>query len=108
VEKAVRAGRNYRVDAVLPTRFFVGTTVVARNINPVGATRLPRYVRGKHGVVQRDHGVFIFPDTNAAGLGPKPQHLYSVRFAAKELWGDGTPHNDGVYLDLWDDYLDPV
>ena len=108
VEKAVRAGRNYRVDAAVPARFAMGTRAMARNINPVGATRLPRFVRGKRGVVQRDHGVFIFPDTNASGLGPKPQHLYSVRFAARELWGEDAPPKDGVYLDLWDDYLDPI
>src|ERR1700752_1853830 len=32
-------------------------------------TRLPRYVRGKRGMVDRRHGVFVFPDTNARMLG---------------------------------------
>src|SRR3972149_4073939 len=53
----------------------------------VGHARVPRYVRGRQGVVDRDHGVFIFPDTHALDLGKKPQHVYSVRFAARELWG---------------------
>lgn len=108
VDAAVRAGRNYRVDARVPAGFTAGARVMARNINPTGATRLPRYVRGKPGVVERDHGVFVFPDTNAAGLGPKPQHLYSVRFAARELWGVDAAAKDCVYLDLWEDYLDPA
>ena len=37
----------------------------ARNINPVGHTRLPRYARGREGVIARRHGIFVFPDTNA-------------------------------------------
>jgi nitrile hydratase beta subunit len=108
VETAVRNGRNYRVDAAVSAGFAVGAHVIARNINPAGATRLPRYVRGRRGVVDRDRGVFIFPDTNATGLGQKPQHLYSVRFAARELWGTGAAPKHCVFLDLWEDYLDPA
>jgi nitrile hydratase beta subunit len=86
--------------------FKVGQHVRARNINPAGHTRLPRYARGKTGLVVRDHGVFVFPDTNAHFLGEKPQHLYSVRFAARELWGDHASPRDFVHLDMWDDYLE--
>lgn len=94
-------------DPVAP-RFRVGDRVVARNINPAGHTRIPRYVRGRQGVIDRDHGVFIFPDTHAAGLGQKPQHVYSVCFTAQELWGREASPRDRVYVDLWDDYLDPA
>jgi nitrile hydratase beta subunit len=87
-------------------KFRVGQNVRARNINPPTHTRLPRYARGKSGVVLRDHGVFVFPDTNALFLGEKPQHLYSVRFAARELWGEQAKPKDSVYLDMWDDYLE--
>jgi nitrile hydratase len=106
VEKAVRAGRSYRVDTPVAAGLAVGARVIARNINPTGATRLPRYARGKRGIVDRDHGVFVFPDTNAAGKGQKPQHLYSVQFSARELWGAEAAPNDRVYLDLWEDYLE--
>ena len=68
--------------------FKVRQRVRARNINPTGHTRLPRYARGKTGVIVRDHGVYLFPDTNAHFQGEKRQHVYSVRFAARELWGD--------------------
>ena len=54
----------------------------------------------------RDHGVFVFPDTNAEFSGEKPQHVYSVRFAARELWGPDAPPRDCVHIDMWDDYLD--
>lgn len=87
-------------------RFQPGQRVRARNLNPVGHTRLPRYVRGKSGIVDRVHGVFVFPDTNAHFRGENPQHLYSVRFGADELWGDDAARRDAVYVDLWESYLD--
>jgi len=88
--------------------FRAGQRVRARNMHPVGHTRLPRYVRAKLGTILRDHGVFVFPDTNARDLGEKPQHVYSVRFAARELWGEQAAPHDSVYVDLWDDYLEPA
>jgi len=104
---AMVARRNSaRRDAAVSPRFKVGQRVRARNINPDGHTRLPRYARGKAGVIARDHGVFLFPDTNAEFLGEKPQHVYSVRFAARELWGERASSRDFIYLDMWDDYLD--
>src|SRR4030095_15911034 len=86
--------------------FKVRQRVRARNINPIGHTRLPRYARGKTGVIVRDHGVYLFPDTNAHFQGEKRQHVYSVRFAATELWGQLASSRDSVHLDLWDDYLE--
>jgi len=88
--------------------FRVGQRVRARNLNPPTHTRLPRYARGKFGVVEGARGIFVFPDRNAQGLGEKPQHLYSVRFAARELWGDQGGAKDTVYIDMWDDYLEPA
>jgi nitrile hydratase subunit beta len=91
-----------------PPRFRPGERIRARNLNPTGHTRLPRYVRGRTGIVDRVHGVFVFPDTNAHFLGEDPQHVYSVRFEARELWGDGTASSDSVYVDLWENYLDGI
>jgi nitrile hydratase len=88
--------------------FKVGQRVRARNINPVGHTRLPRYARGKNGTIVRDHGVYSFPDTSAHFLGDKRQHVYSVRFAARELWGENASPRDFVYIDMWDDYLERI
>lgn len=89
-----------------PPRLRAGQGVRARNINPTGHTRLPRYVRGKLGTIDRVHGVFVFPDTNAHFQGETPQHLYSVRFEAQELWGGDSVNRGAVYVDLWEDYLD--
>ena len=39
-------------------------------------------------------------------LGEQPQHLYSVRFTARELWGEDASPRDSVQIDMWDSYLD--
>jgi len=101
-----RRGNYSRANANAPALFEVGQPVRCINMNPAGHTRLPRYARGKSGVIANDHGVFVFPDTNAHGLGEQPQHLYSVRFAARELWGETASPRDSVYIDLWDSYLE--
>lgn len=108
VASMVRNGAIASRDVPVAPRFAVHQRVRARTINPAGHTRLPRYVRGRTGTIERDHGVYVFPDTNALFLGENPQHVYSVRFAARELWGEQAPPRDAVYLDLWDDYLEPA
>ena len=108
VEVARTYARNIpsaRDPSVAPV-FQAGQRVRARNIQPVGHTRLPRYARGKTGLIVRDHGVYAFPDSSAQGMGDKRQHLYSVRFTAQELWGQAASPRDFIHLDLWDDYLD--
>jgi nitrile hydratase subunit beta len=87
-------------------RFREGDRVIARNINPTGHTRLPRYVRGKRGVIHRDWGMYVFPDSSAHNGGEREQHVYSVGFKARDLWGDDLPRRDTVRIDLWEDYLD--
>jgi nitrile hydratase beta subunit len=86
--------------------FQPGERVRARQINPSGHTRLPRYARGRVGVVERWHGAHVLPDSNAHGLGEDPRHLYTVRFEARELWGPDAPARDSVSLDLWESYLE--
>jgi nitrile hydratase len=102
----LRVRRNARLDDDVAPKFKAGDRVLTHNDHPVGHTRLPRYARGRRGVIDRDHGVFIFPDSHAMTRDKKPQHCYSVRFAARELWGPGACARDGVYVDLWDDHLD--
>jgi len=101
-------GTTARRDVAVAPSFQTGESVRARNINPTGHTRLPRYARGKVGTVARDHGVFVFPDTNAHFLGENPQHVYLVRFSARELWGEQAKPRDSVYIDLWEEYLEAV
>ena len=104
-----RGGSTRRDEGAIAARFTPGDAVHARNINPRGHTRLPRYVRGRNGVIDRMQGVFVFPDSNAKLAGEDPQTLYSVCFTAGELWGDDAPHPaDKVYVDMWDSYLEPA
>jgi len=109
-ESPAAAAGAARLEVEVSPRFRPQQRVRARNLHPRGHTRLPRYVRGKVGTVTRDHGVFALQDTDENGqrLGQRPQHVYAVRFVATELWGDRGSANESVYLDLWDDYLEPA
>lgn len=92
----------------LEPRFAPGQRVRARDVEPEGHTRLPCYVRGHVGRIHALHGTHVFPDTNAHGRGESPQPLYGVAFRATELWGAGANPHDRVYVDLWEDYLEPL
>jgi nitrile hydratase len=94
--------------APAPARFKPGDRVRAKNIHPVSHTRLPRYVRGHVGVVERLHGSHVFPDTVVAGLGESPQWLYTVCFDSRELWGDDADPTVKVSIDAFEPYLDPA
>jgi nitrile hydratase len=95
-------------DIALPLRFRVGDHVRGRNIHPTTHTRMPRYTRGKTGVVERDRGVFNLPDSERVSAEPKPQHVYLIHFTAHELWGDAASARDALYIDMWEDYLEPA
>jgi nitrile hydratase subunit beta len=109
-EVAATIAKGYRSRRDVPAKphFLIGQRVRARNIHPLGHTRLPRYARGKTGTIAADYGVFVFPDSDAQGQGEKPQHVYSVRFDALELWGAAANRHDTVYVNLWDDHLESV
>ena len=70
----------------LTPRFSVGDRVRARNLNPTGHTRLPRYVRGKNGTIAHVYGTFVYPDTNAHGQGEQPSRC--IR-SALPPWNSG-------------------
>ena len=88
-------------------RFKSGESVRAVNRHPMGHTRQPRYVRGRVGVIHEYHGAHVFPDRSAEGS-KEGRHLYSVRFTAEALWGRSAAGRDAVYVDLWEDYLEPA
>jgi len=91
-----------------PARFAVGDQVRTRNMHPQGHTRLPRYARGKIGVVELVHGVHVFPDANAHGQGEQPQWLYTICFLSRELWGEQADPTVSVSIDAWESYLEPA
>jgi len=88
------------------SRFAVGDAVVVRDVRPTGHTRVPRYVRGRRGVVVHVAPPFSFPDASAHGLPPRDEHTYHVRFEAAALWSDAAEPNASVVVDLWESYLE--
>jgi nitrile hydratase subunit beta len=91
-----------------PARFSTGDPVRTKNMHPATHTRLPRYARGKSGVVEAVRGCHVFPDTAALGAGDHPQWLYTVVFSARELWGDEADATVKVSVEAFEPYLDPA
>lgn len=108
-EVAIAEARGSRVEmpADAPPRFRPGDRVRARNRHPAGHTRQPRYVRGRVGVIHEHHGSHVLPDLSSEGV-RVGRHLYCVRFEASELWGENANGNSAIYVDLWEDYLEPA
>jgi nitrile hydratase beta subunit len=95
-------------EASKPALFTAGDRVRAKTINPPTHTRLPRYVRGRIGLIERAHGAHVFPDSNAHGGGEHPQWLYTVTFSGPELWGDASDPGLNISIDAWEPYLEPA
>lgn len=89
-----------------PARFGPGQRVRAREQRVPHHTRLPGYVCGKRGTVERLHGSHVFADAHAHGLGERPEPLYTVVFDGAELWGAGTASGLRVSVDAWQSYLE--
>jgi len=106
VAAKIAKGTPYLRETRSPAKFKQGDAVKARNIHPHGHTRLPRYLRGHSGEIAALNGAHVFPDSNARGKGEDPQWLYTVRFPAREIWGDAGA-KDTIYADLWEPYLEP-
>jgi nitrile hydratase len=106
VAARLAAGNGTERPASRPAAFKEGDAVRARNMHPVSHTRLPRYVRGHAGTIERVHGCHVFPDSNAAGTGENPQWLYTVRFDGRALWGDDTDPTIKISVDAWEPYLE--
>ncbi|MFE4966876.1 nitrile hydratase subunit beta [Streptomyces sp. NPDC056660] len=85
--------------------FAAGDRVRARTASVPGHTRLPRYARGRTGVVQAVRPASVLPDTNAHFRGENPQYVYSVRFDSRELWGaDAEPF--AITVEMYESYLE--
>lgn len=105
--KSALARGSYERPAKSAALFKPGDAVRMRNVHPEGHTRLPRYVRGHAGVVERVHGCHVFPDTHASPTREEdPQWLYTVRFTARELWGDNADPTVTTSVEAWEPYLE--
>jgi len=108
VPAAILAGASHARPAGpgVAARFKAGDRVRTRAHMRARHTRLPRYARGRNGVVESVQGVFLVADRNAEG-DATPETLYTVVFDSRELWGAEAPAGDQLSLDLWDSYLEP-
>jgi hypothetical protein len=86
--------------------FAPGDRVRTRVMNPPGHTRLPSYLRGRPGRIERILGTLPFPDRRAAGERSATDVAYTVRFAAADIWGDDAEPNGMICADLFDAYLE--
>jgi nitrile hydratase subunit beta len=98
-------GASTQRPAVSSPCYAMGDLVRTININPPTHTRLPRYCRGKAGTIAAVHGAHVYPDVNALGVGESPQWLYTVRFAAHDLWGPDTTAT-WIHVDCFEPYLE--
>lgn len=96
---------DFRMEIARPPAFGIGAHVRTVNTPSEGHTRLPAYARGHRGTVVAHHGGHLYADAGAEGR-HEAEHLYTVEFTARELWGSGS--EDTVRLDLWEPYLDPA
>ncbi len=93
----------------LEPKFSIGDVVTTKKMHPSTHTRLPRYLSGMRGEIIRVYGTHVFADDSAHDTshdrGENPQWLYSVKFSAREIWGDDKNPDDYVYADLWEPYF---
>jgi nitrile hydratase len=107
VEQVTKRGDYGRAPSA-PALFKPGDRVRAKNIHPKSHTRLPRYVRGHAGVVERLHGAHVFPDAAVAKGIEEPQWLYTVCFDGRDLWGPESDPALTVSIDAFEPYLEPA
>jgi nitrile hydratase len=108
VAKMLRGGPTERDSAASRALFAPGDRVRAKTIHPPTHTRLPRYVRGHIGTIERVLGYHVFPDSNATGAGENPQWLYTMTFNGGALWGEASDPTLTVSVDAWEPYLERV
>lgn len=107
LEQVRRACTDFSCRTDAPARFATGAEVRTLRHIDHPHTRLPAYARDACGTVIAHHGAHLLPDEGAQGdhVG---QHLYTVAFAARNLWGEAANPRDDVTLDLWESYLVPA
>ena len=108
VAPMLRLGGPADREAASPALYRVGDRVRARITGSSTHTRLPRYVRGHVGTVERVNGAHVFPDSNALGEGENPQWLYTVSFDSRELWGREGDASISIAVDAFEPYLEAV
>ena len=106
VRAALARGSPTQRPGAKPAFFQLGQRVRARIDAVPHHTRLPGYVRGKCGTVERLHGSHVLADAHAHGLGEQPEPLYTVVFEGEDVWGADAAPGLRVSVDAWQSYLE--
>jgi nitrile hydratase len=106
VEKTLHRGGPTEREPKTSAQFKPGDRVRMKDMNPPTHTRLPRYVRGRAGVIERVLGCHVYPDSNATGHGEDPRWLYTVVFDGRELWGNEAQAGTTISVDAWEPYME--
>jgi nitrile hydratase len=106
VAKTLHRGGPTEREPKAPARFKAGDRVRMKDLNPPTHTRLPHYVRGHAGTIERVIGCHVFPDSNATGNGEDPRWLYTVVFDGGELFGAPGDGRSTVSVDAWEPYME--
>ena len=91
---------------IIPS-FQVGDSVTVLDIDPLGHSRLPSYLKNKTGAIVQFWGVHHFYDIQPPGVEAPPLPTYNVRFTSDALWRAEGEGNSNVYVDMWENYLAP-
>ena len=91
-----------RIAAITGARFRAGDRVTVLDIELLGHSHLPNYIRGVTGQVEHDRGVKVFPDSHGSGRTDALQHVYTVRFQATDIWGQDADPRQSLNFSLWD------
>jgi nitrile hydratase subunit beta len=105
VQTAKRSVTRFDRESDATPAFATGDIVRSQELSALGHTRLPQYARGRTGRIEAFRGFHILPDSNMTGAGIV-EPLYTVSFAAADLWPEAEGRKDRVYLDLWESYLE--
>ena len=90
-------------------RYAPGTPVRVRTHTPPGHHRVPLYLKGRRGVVERHVTDHPNPETLAYGKDGLPLlPVYTVRFVQRELWpGYAGAPEDTLAADFFEPWLEP-
>lgn len=87
--------------------FQVGQRVRIADRTPPVHHRVPSYVKGHVGSIERVCGLHGEPEKFIRGDGKPERRIYRVRFPQKELWRDyeGTDH-DKLEIEIFEHWLE--
>jgi nitrile hydratase len=86
--------------------FKPGDSVTVRDLHPKGHIRLPGYLKGKSGVVERYQGYYDIHDHERYDDPlPPPLPLYAVSFDRRDIWGPQSEPGR-IVADIWEHYLE--